>query len=731
MDKNLSDIIFGKNETKNIVSIEPHDGYLECFIEKDGVVSTKFIRNHEDRLDANYWILSDKSHDKFWYKLKGDLHYKYYTKMIERKDYLRARWQLKKESADFYSVYNEKEHVMISKGFTYYKGMKVDDVSVLSFDIETTGLDPLAHDSRVVMIANTFRKNGKITRKLFSYDNYTRDADMFESWVRWVREMDPSIIVNHNIFGFDLPYMTKVAAKNGVFLRIGRDKSPIRFEEWDSRFRFDGSTEYTYKRCHIYGREIVDTFFLAMKYDAGRKYTNYRLKGIIEQEGLEAENRQHYDASQIRYNYKDPVELAKIKDYARFDGDDALKLFDLFIPAFFYMSQSIPKPFQMVCYTASGSQINSMMVRSYLQQGHSIPKASETHEFQGAISFGLKGAYKDVHKVDVVSLYPSIMIEYNIFNEVKDPKAVFQSMVNYFTNERLSNKKNYKDTNDRYYNDLQSAQKIIINSFYGFMGTTGLNFNSVEHAALVTKYGRKIITESIRWAKKKGFQIVNCDTDSISYTDNRFIPKEERNELVIDINSNYPSHIRFEDDGYYNEVLVLKAKNYYLVSEDGKKTIKGSALKATTKSPKLKQFIKDIIALLLEKDIEGVVNSYTNICREIFNIPDIEQWATKKTITEKVLYPKRAQEQKVFDAIRGKESISKGDKVYIYYDYNENVKLVEDWSHDHNTDRLLKSIYNTLKVFKDLIPGFKEIPNYVLKKNKELLNTNVLNKTKI
>jgi DNA polymerase elongation subunit (family B) len=73
-------------------------------------------------------------------------------------------------------------------------------------------------------------------------------------------------------------------------------------------------------------------------------------------------------------------------------------------------------------------------------------------------------------------------------------------MVDYFTIERLKNKKLAKETGDSYYDDLQNSQKIAINSAYGFLGAPGLNFNSPQHAAFITKTGREILEKSVLWA---------------------------------------------------------------------------------------------------------------------------------------------------------------------------------------------------------------------------------------
>lgn len=500
-------LIHGKNETLRIVSAEVKGSTVELFIEEaDGTIRTEVKPN-------KYWILAPKPYDSEFKRLQGDLHYKY-IKLYDDRD----KWQedrRKGRKADIYSIYDEKEAAMVAFGFTYFKGMRVQDVSVLAFDIESQGLE---HNSRskVYIIANTFRSQGKIIRKMFSLDEYESEGDMLDAWCAWVREVNPSIMLGHNCFGYDLPYLQHVAEMNGTELRLGRDGSSICFNNYDSKFRKDGSQSYDYKRCYVYGREIVDSMFLAYKYDVGRKYPSYGLKAIIKYEGLEIENRQFYEAGKISENWGDPEERKKIKAYAEQDGDDALALFDLMIPSFFYWNQSIPKSCQMVNYSATGSQINAFLVRSYLQEFHSIPRASEGSRFEGAISFGVPGIYKNAFKVDVASLYPSIMLQYEVWDKVKDPNGNFFQMVKYFTEERLKNKKLAKETGDRYYKDLEQSQKIGVNSSYGMLGAEGLNFNSPHNAAHVTKLGREILEKSIIWASGKDLEFWLAKSDSTS-----------------------------------------------------------------------------------------------------------------------------------------------------------------------------------------------------------------------
>lgn len=485
-------LIYGKNQTTKIVNIEVKNNILYYFTQnEDGSVT-------QHSKPIKLWVLTRTPFFKNAVKLKGNQYYQYGTQFTSKQDWMSAINYAKKNNVDVYTIWNDIEAIMVKDGFTYFKDMKFNDPSILSFDIESTGLYH-NENSKVLLISNTFRINGVITRKLFAYDEYESQADMLRDWAKWVRDVDPSIICGHNIYSYDFPYINYVAQKEGLTLHLGRDNSPIEISEKASRFRIDGSRDQEYHKVRIFGREVIDTMFLAIKYDvAAKKYDSYGLKSIIKVEGLEKQNRVMYDASKIRTNYTNPEEFKKIKEYCKHDADDSLALYDLMGASLFYLTQSVPKPYQVMLESATGSQINAMMVRSYLQEGHSIAKTSDIRGFQGAISLGNPGIYKNSIKWDVASLYPSIILQYKVFDQNKDPEENFLKIMKTFTEERLKNKALAKTS--KYHDDLQSSQKIVINSGYGFLGAAGLNYNSIECADFVTRKGREILQTAIEWA---------------------------------------------------------------------------------------------------------------------------------------------------------------------------------------------------------------------------------------
>lgn len=501
-------IIFGKDCTENVVNIDVRDdGQVILYKEVNGRLELE-IREFRP------WILTNRAITEDSQKLEGYQYYKWITEFESVDAWQKAKNILRKKhhSDGFMYVANDlKENFMMRHGVTYFKNMKPREISILSFDIESNGLT-MNEDSKTFLISNTYRCGDKVVKKLFDIFDYNcNDQDMIDAWCSWVNEVNPTFLLGHNILMYDLKWLDHCSRAG---LKIGRDGSKLDFASYSSQFRKDGSQSYEYNKAILNGREVLDTFFISIKYDVGRKYSSYGLKSIIKEEGLEKQGRSFVDASKIKEvyyriiasNFKDQEALqewTKVRDYAVDDSDDSLKLFDLMCPALFYFTQTVPKSFQAMTESATGSQMNSIMVRSYLQDNKSVAKASEAAPFEGAISLGVPGVYSNCLKWDVSSLYPSIMREYKVYEKSKDPDKNFLHITEYYAVERLKNKKLAKETGDKYYKDLEQTQKIGANSLYGFLGATGLNYNFPAGASLITRKGREILEKAILWATGK------------------------------------------------------------------------------------------------------------------------------------------------------------------------------------------------------------------------------------
>jgi DNA polymerase elongation subunit (family B) len=759
--------IFGKNEQEKIVSVEVLDQESEA-------VCVLFLSDGKTlEFTYQYWLLAPIKYDSSFQELEGQLHYRY-IKFFNTKQEFIQHIQAKQKFRDYYIIWDEAEQAMVLHGITLFKGMKPENLSVLSFDIEASGL-VRDHTSKVFMISNTFRKDGETIRKTFTVNQFNDNSVlMITNWAKWVSIVDPDIIIAHNGYGYDLDYMNHICRQAEVTINIGRDDSPTIFKKKESSFRVDGSNAWSYKKCKIFGRQFVDTMFLSVRYDISRNFPSWKLKEIVQfkvdellvekakekkkfkkQEVLDrwshGGNRQYYDAGKINEDWYDKEKRKLIIRYGEQDSDDALNLYELMIPSFFYMSQSVPKTLTSMCTSASGSQLNMFLVRSYLQEGHSIPKATEYHPYPGAISFGVPGLYKNVAKIDIVSMYPSIMLQYNVHCKEKDPKNHFGRMVDFFTKERLRDKKLFKETGDKYYDDLQLTKKNFINSSYGLLGASGLPFNYIEGADFVTKMGRNIIKKTIYWASGKSveswfqgydgvhdevpeageikipkthnFLISNTDTDSISVTKANQSPfsDEEMNQLIDEINGLMPEKVKFDNDGYFHKVLILKAKNYVLQKEKkGPLKLKGSSIKDQKKELALQEFIKEIINALLNEEKGKIIHIYQRYCKEVIQETiDITRWSVKKSITSKVLEGTRKNETDVQDAIEN-IIVQEGDKVRLFRTNEDKLALETEYNNNHNKEHLLNRIYDTITIFQ-LVFDIDAAPCYNLKKYNSLL----------
>lgn len=215
------------------------------------------------------------------------------------------------------------------------------------------------------------------------------------------------------------------------------------------------------------------------------------------------------------------------------------------------------------------------------------------------------------------------------------------------------------------------------------------------------------------------FKLANCDTDSIMFCkpDQTSFTKEEQEKLLQEINNLFPEKIKWEHDGIFSKVVVVKTKNY-LLYDGNKLKIKGSALKASTKCPALKQLIKDILQAVLD-DKDNFKEIYDNYAKEILEIKDMSRWCSRVTITDKMLKNTRKNEVVKRDALIGSE-YREGDRCYMFYKSDNTMSLLENFNGDYNIDRLLENLYTTMEVFSPIM-DMSQFPNYKLKKNKSLL----------
>jgi DNA polymerase elongation subunit (family B) len=150
---------------------------------------------------------------------------------------------------------------------------------------------------------------------------------------------------------------------------------------------------------------------------------------------------------------------------------------------------------------------------------------------------------------------------------------------------------------------LQNTFKILINSFYGYLGFAQGHFADFDAAARVTQIGRDLLRKMIDWLNAQGAQVIEVDTDGIY-----FVPPEkiDVDDLQKDLAKELPGGIDVEIDEQFDAMFSYKAKNYALLTKDGDVIIKGGALKSRGLEKFQRVFLEEMIKLLMQEKPEAI-----------------------------------------------------------------------------------------------------------------------------
>jgi DNA polymerase I len=163
---------------------------------------------------------------------------------------------------------------------------------------------------------------------------------------------------------------------------------------------------------------------------------------------------------------------------------------------------------------------------------------------------------------------------------------------------------------------LQNTFKILLNSFYGYLGFAQGHFADFDAAARVTQIGRDLLKKMIDWLNARGAQVIEVDTDGIY-----FVPPEkiDIDDLQKDLAKELPPGIEVEIDEQFDAMFSYKAKNYALLTKNGDVIIKGGALKSRGLEKFQRVFLEEMIKLLMEgkpEAIDGLRNEFERKIRD-------------------------------------------------------------------------------------------------------------------
>lgn len=642
-----NDILFGADPAPGIVAAELAGRFIRLFIRDDRGVHFVDEPFHPFILLESPSLLLGFSGKHTIAPLTGNAGLRFLAEFTDWHGCLAARDHLARTSGATvaapgapYLFYSDPVHQhLLRTGKTLFKGMTFAGIGRLALDIETYCAEgyefsnPEREEDRIISIA--VMDSSGYEEVLFGTE--MSEGAMIERLGEIIATRDPDVVEGHNIFRFDLEYLRVRALRYGVRLGWGRDGSEPRVN--NSRFTV-AERSIDYPRWDIYGRHIIDTYFLLLFYDvAARDLESFGLKNAAIHFGLASPDRVYLDREKINDVFRDdPVRL---RQYNLDDVRETLALSRLLSYSSFLQTQIFPWSYQNCVIRGAATRINALFLREYLRRGEAIPMS-------GGAAAEVEGGYNEVCMVgvvgpvvhcDVASLYPSILLAYRL-NPARDRLGIFLPLLAALREFRLGAKQLARDAGDpyqhEYYEALQRAFKVLINSFYGYLGATLHNFADPEIAAEVTRRGREIIRTMLDRLQQQGAGPVEVDTDGIY-----FIPPsavctpEGEEELVADLSRTLPEGIDVELSGRYRVMLSYKMKNYALLGYDDRIIIKGSALKSRGVEKYLRQFTSEVIRLLLHGEGERIDALYGEYLEKLHrHLFPIDLLAKTETLAE-------------------------------------------------------------------------------------------------
>lgn len=441
------------------------------------------------------------------------------------------------------------------------------DLSVCSIDIETS---PDA--SRLYSVALTDGNNEKVfvvrpTSKSINIDVSQRrvdgtdevaafDVECCESEARclegvfdWLNETDPDVLIGWNVIGFDLKVLQQICQRTGVRFALGRGNAIARILE--PRSSSDIWVAQVPGRAVIDGIDTLRTAFILFE-DFSLQAVSSTLLGkgklvTSQHRAEEITNLYETDLTTLcRYNLQDCRLVRGIFDQT--------KLIDFAVERARLTGLALGR--------AGGSvaSFDNLYLPKLHRRGYVAPDRATTSNLDaspgGYLIDSRPGLYDNVLLLDFKSLYPSIIRSFLV-----DPlgMALATELVTDSANDTTTDKTSDTHTESdvdsarksgevpvegfngaRFARDaailpelieqlwqerdlakasgsaaLSQAIKIIMNSFYGVLGSSGCRFFDPRLASSITRRGHEIIQRTQAYIENAGHPVIYGDTDSV------------------------------------------------------------------------------------------------------------------------------------------------------------------------------------------------------------------------
>jgi DNA polymerase, archaea type len=606
MEFEKNTLLFGADPTPRIVAIELGEtGTVKVYRrEPDGSTVADvepfhpFVWCDSDVVDLG--IESEK--------LQSNLKYGWLVTVDSWKELIALRNGLKNAGRDFFAFTDPVQHYLTATGRTLFKDLPFEElkrlqIEVLSFQTVAGGADPGLGD-HIMGIALSDNTGWEELLVVDPKNVEESEHATLKHLTAIIKERDPDVIEGHDLFRFDLPHLVARAKKAKTKLDWGRSDGFLRSRP--SRLQIAEKT-IDYPKFTVGGRHFVDTFLLAQFYDVGmRSLAGFERTDVARHFDLcDSGEISALTGKELQRAYLDNSEQFRRRALCGVRETRALS--ELLSASYFIQAQIFPYNYQDVIVRGNATRINALFLREYFRQRHSIPELPMVRAFEGGYTdIFFTGVAHNVWHCDVASLYPSIMLKFDCF-PVTDQLQIFRHLLTDLRTFRLEAKAEMRAEKDpakqHHLQALHNTFKILLNSFYGYLGFAQGHFADFDAAARVTQIGRDLLKQMIDWLGERGATVIEVDTDGIY-----FVPpaQTEIDELQKALAKEMPDGIEIEFDEQFDAMFSYKAKNYALLTKDGDVIIKGGALKSRGLEKFQRLFLEEMVKLIMEGKPEAI-----------------------------------------------------------------------------------------------------------------------------
>ena len=665
-------LLFGRDDTPSIVGTElTGDSEITVYRRLDDKLSTETHSFQPFLWLPEQVFLQGFDRKVEYVSLAGNGAFKFLARFQSWADFQQARKFL--GPAAQFAVNDPVQQYLMTTGRTSFKGMRFDQLYRLQ--LATVAAD------------NTLQALQLCDNRGWQQELTGSEAQILKKFIETVQERDPDVLEGHDVFRGAFTKLTERSRAAGVPLKLGRDGSALRSRQ--SRVQIAERT-IQYPKYEVRGRHIVDTFLLTVFYDVSTR----------ELEGFDL------DEVAAHFGVKEPGALA------------VRRISDLLSPSYFVQAQIFPYSFQDVVVRGNATKIDALFLREYLHQRHSVPQFGEPRPFAGGYTdMFQEGIVRNVWHCDAQSLYPSLMLAFDI-KPRGDELNLFLPLLRDLRQFRLRAKADARtatdDTQRQHLDALQQTFKILINSFYGYLGFSQAHFGDFNAAEEVTAKGRETLKTMLDWLRNRGANVIEIDTDGLYFVPP---PKADPQMLERELQAALPKGVDVEIDGQFPAMFSYKMKNYALLDNDGKLRVTGSALRSRGLEKFQRQLLEEMLTLALKGEAKKVPQLYEDYCQKIergqFPIDILAKTETLQdtldAYQQKIAKSARNRSASYELALKSGRAYQPGDQVTYYVTGDgkrvsvyDNCKLATDFNparRDENIDYYLDKLKSLYKKF--------------------------------